>query len=263
MNKKTTTRRKMKFGTCLLVFMTWVAWAPLAGAADPDQSFASANQAYDQGDFTSALDQYRKLIDLGYANVETFYNAANAAFRNGSPGLAVLYYRRAWYLSPRDADVLANLELAQERTGALKPSVSIWEQAARELSHHEWTRVMRSSYWFALLATALALFVPVTRRVAKPLAVVSAVAALVGFGGWFYWKTWSNRGEAVIIAAKQTALYEPREKATPFFAVPEGSIVYIEDSFHSWVKIEAGQNAGWLPKNAIELVYPWQATRLD
>ena len=242
--------------------------APFFGMANtnqpaPDSLFAQANELYDQGQFAQAFRQYESLMADGYVTVETLFNAANAAFRNGLPGQAALLYRRAWYLNPRDADIMANLELAQERTGALKPSVNFLDVAIREFSHREWTILTKTAYWIALLATVIAVLIPASRRFAKPFALTTGCLALLGLGGWYYWNAWVGRQEAVVIIPKQTAMYEPREKATPFFAVPEGSIVYVEESFHSWVKIRAGQNTGWLPKNAIALVYSWKSDTID
>ena len=73
------------------------------------------------------------------------------------------------------------------------------------------------------------------------------------------WKVnqWIKKAEAVVISDKQTALYEPRASATPYFEVPEGSIVFLEDEFDAWVKISAGDKSGWLAKSSIERVYPW------
>jgi len=218
--------------------------------------FERANQAYDRGDYAEALNQYGELFNRGYVSVETLYNAANATFRSGKAGEAVLLYRRSWYLNPRDADVLANMQLALQRTGALQPSVNLVDHAARELSHREWSFILRISYWMVITVFALIVLLPSIRRFTKPVAIISCAMAFVSLAGWFYWYRWQTSGEAVVTAAKQTALYEPRDKATPFFAVPEGSIVYIEEAFDSWVKVRAGQNAGWLPKSSVIPVYP-------
>jgi len=218
--------------------------------------FERANQAYDRGDYTEALNHYGELFNRGYVSVETLYNAANSTFRGGTAGDAVLLYRRAWYLNPRDADVLANMQLALQRTGALQPSLNILDHAAQELSHREWNFVLRISYWLVIIIFALIVWLPSMRRFLKPLAVTSCGIAMISLAGWLYWYRWQSSGEAVVIAAKQTALYEPRDRATPFFSVPEGSIVYVEETFDAWVKIRAGQNAGWLPKSSVVPVYP-------
>lgn len=219
--------------------------------------FERAGHAYDRGDYTEALRQYQELFNRGYYTVETLYNAANASFRQGSVGNAVLLYRRAWYMNPRDADVQANMQLALQRTGAIQPHISFIDHAARELSHREWSNALRLAYWTLLATLAIMVLFPPSRRFFKPVALASGFVAMISLGGWYYWYRWQLSGEAVVVSPKQTALYEPREKATPFFAVAEGSIVYIEEAFDSWIKIRSGQNAGWLPKTAASPVYPW------
>jgi hypothetical protein len=236
-----------------------LASAPASAARnEAKQLFEAANQAYDRGEYEVALQDYRNVIAEGYSSMETWYNAANAAFRGGSVGDAVLYYRRAWYHNPRDPDVLANMNLARQRTGASMDPENVLDRAARELSHAEWTRLLMVAYGITLVGIAIAMLFPSMRRFLKPVILIAGTATLVSLGGWFHWRQWSQPGEAVVRIPEQTALYEPRESATPYFALPEGSIVRIEDTFDSWVKVRAGEKSGWVPQQAMERVYPWQ-----
>lgn len=257
---------------CSLVFsfMLWGAWftgqnilAETLANNSPAALFNEANKAYDAGNYPSAIEHYRTIIRQGYASSETFYNLANALFRNGVVGEAIVNYRRAWFLNPRDADVLANLNLAVQRTGAFVPDSSLINRSIRELSLHEWLIAFKACYWLAVATTVLALLLPVTRRWLKPVAVTFWIMAFICLGGWANWYYWQNKSEAVVVAGNQTALYEPRSSSTPYFAVPEGSIVNMQDNFDAWVKISAGNKSGWLPKSVIERVYPWKHDIID
>lgn len=244
------------------LFAALLAAMPAARAASDTADvaiFTTANAAYDRGDFAEALRHYQELARRQPASAEAWYNGANAAFRAGEIGEAVLFYRRAWYLNPRDADVRANLQLAQQRTGALVPAERLIDHAARELSHREWTTLFRAAYWIAILAAALVILLPRARRFTRPVLLVSALVALIALAGWFYWCAWMNEPEVVMLEARQTALYEPREGATPFFAVPEGSILPVEDRFDRWVKVRSADKSGWIPAASVSQVYAWQA----
>lgn len=225
--------------------------------ATPDQLFHRANEAYDRGDFAQALAGYQELLNQGHVSAEVLFNTANAHFRSGAIGPAVLHYRRAWMLAPRDADVLANLQLAQQRTGAYLPPVTMLDRAGQEFSRREWRLALSASYWILIALGAVAVVTPAYRRFLKPVLLGAGAVLLVTGAGWWWWRSWEQRGEAVVLTGNQTALYEPREGATPFFSVPEGSIVHFEDTFDAWVKVRAGQQAGWLPKSGVDRVYSW------
>jgi tetratricopeptide (TPR) repeat protein len=242
--------------TGLLIFPE-IMMAQTAADHSPASLFEEANSLYDAGNYPVAIEKYSDIIKQGYASGETFYNLANASFRNGSVGQAVVNYRRAWFLNPRDADVLANMNLALQRTGAIVPNSSVIDRGLKELSSREWSRIAQSSYWAAIGLTVLALVLPAIRQVSKTLAIIAWLIALAGSVGWFNWYLWKKKPEVVVIADKQTALYEPRASSTKFFTVPEGSILHLEDEFDAWVKISTGGNSGWLEKSSVERVYPW------
>lgn len=247
------------------IFVSFLCLHAAHGGDDTGSTaiFNTANATYDQGDFAGALEHYRELLKRSPGSTEVWYNAANAAFRSGRVGEAILYYRRAWYLSPRDPDVRANLQLAQQRTGARVPERSLLDHATQEFSHHEWKRFFTVSYsTFIIAAAVMILFSPV-RRFVKPVLVLSLIAALTTLAGWWQWRQWLGTTEAVIIAGQQTARYEPRTEATPFFELPEGSIVYIEGTFDQWQKVRAGDKAGWIPGSSLQRVDAWQSPVLN
>jgi tetratricopeptide (TPR) repeat protein len=77
---------------------------------------AAANQLYEEGKFADAIAQYEKLVDAGVREGRLFYNLGGAYFKLGDLGRAVLNFRRAQRLLPRDGDVAANLSLARAQT---------------------------------------------------------------------------------------------------------------------------------------------------
>lgn len=227
-------------------------------SATTDERIAAAHQAYDRGDHESARVHFEALTKLLPGSFEVWYNAANNSFRAGRAGEAVLYYRRAWYLNPRDADVRANMQLVQQRLGALAPATTLLDQAARELSQREWMWLFRTSYWSGLAIAAMMIFVGPARRWLRLPLTALVVVTLVALGGWWYWQAWQKSTEAVITGGRQIARYEPRETATELFSAPEGSIVHVEESFDQWIKINADGTSGWIPASAAERVMAWK-----
>ena len=73
-----------------------------------EQVWDAANTAYINSDYHRAIDAYRQLILRGYASDKLYYNLANAYFKVGRYGKAILYYNRALRLAPGDADIRYN-----------------------------------------------------------------------------------------------------------------------------------------------------------
>jgi tetratricopeptide (TPR) repeat protein len=76
-------------------------------------TMAMAHQLYESGQYAKAAEAYQQLVDQGYSDAALFYNLGNAYFKQGDIGRAILNYRRAERLHPRDPDTRANLELAR------------------------------------------------------------------------------------------------------------------------------------------------------
>ena len=93
-----------------------LAGSVLAQGLPPAELMADANRSYERGEFAEAAQQYEALIGLGYLDAAVYFNLGNAYLESGDLGRAVLSYLRAEELSPRDPDILANLELARSRT---------------------------------------------------------------------------------------------------------------------------------------------------
>ena len=81
-----------------------------------EQVWDAANTAYINSDYHRAIDAYRQLILRGHASDKLYYNLANAYFKVGRYGKAILYYNRALRLAPGDADIRYNLDVANTFT---------------------------------------------------------------------------------------------------------------------------------------------------
>lgn len=218
---------------------------------DPGALFEQARQAYDRSDFPQAESLYEKLIQQGYAAPEVLFNLGNTCFRLGKMGAAIAHYRRAQYALPRDADLRANLAIAQQQVGALAPTASAWALALRHFSQREWHHLGLFAYWAAgLLAAGYLLG---GRRPWMKRASLAALAVLaVSAAGWLHWQQLEKEPEAVIQRSGVQALFAPMAKAVAHFPLPEGSLVTVLEQSGSWLKIETGRQGGWVPEEACE-----------
>lgn len=84
--------------------------------ADPVQDFAQGNQHFENREYDHAITAYVRIIEQGYESATVYYNLANAHFKNGDLGYAILYYLKAQRLDPTDEDITSNLSFAKRLT---------------------------------------------------------------------------------------------------------------------------------------------------
>ncbi len=79
------------------------------------QVFLQANQAYEEGDYKKAQEQYARIQNSGISSGAIHFNLGNAYFRDNQLGPAIFHFSKASRLSPRDADIEYNLAFAREK----------------------------------------------------------------------------------------------------------------------------------------------------
>ena len=151
-----------------------------------EQVWDAANTAYINSDYHRAIDAYRQLILRGYASDKLYYNLANAYFKVGRYGKAILYYNRALRLAPGDADIRYNLDVANTFT---KDKIAV----VPEFFLKGWVRSVRMSLgctaWSVVSLAALALMIsylysyndfstPLVLNIVDPMTLAGAI-----FGG--------------------------------------------------------------------------------
>lgn len=83
-------------------------------ATAQSEEFAMANRFYEDKDFASAVRMYESILNRDVESANLYFNLANAYFKAGDLGHAVLYYSKARRLAPSDEDVAFNLEFAKQ-----------------------------------------------------------------------------------------------------------------------------------------------------
>lgn len=242
----------------LLILLILVSIVTTAWADDATRTFSAAASAYDAGNFAEAERLYREVLAAGLAAPELFFNMGNTSFKQGNLGSAVLNYRRAWTLSPRDPEVSANLRFAMQQAGATDPDTALSTHLASRFSRGEWSALAVGLYWIAAALFAGMLFSSRKRILLRNAALLAGMSSLISLGGVFFWLDRASVPEAVVIEKGRQALFAPLEKSTPHFAVPEGSIVRVEERSGNWLRIRLGKSVGWIPKSGCEEVYAWK-----
>jgi uncharacterized protein YgiM (DUF1202 family) len=203
-----------------------------------------------------------------YVDSSLYYNLGNAYFKAGDFGRAVLNFRRAEQLAPRDADIEANLELARaqaidqldwnpEQRGILETLTELTQ---------EWTTLDELA--LAALTTWLvfALLVIVVTSTTKggllreilqyALVVTTLVLALgiVGLASRMYVER--VQPEAVVVASEVSVTSGPGQQYLTEFALHSGTEAKVIETRENWVRLAVsdGELQGWVPSSSVEVV---------
>ena len=84
--------------------------------SDISTLFVSSNEAYNHGDYATAIKGYDDIISQKPNLPDVYLNLGNAHMKSQHLGQAVYYYKKALSLSPRDPDIRYNLKYAHEKT---------------------------------------------------------------------------------------------------------------------------------------------------
>jgi tetratricopeptide (TPR) repeat protein len=91
--------------------------------------YNKGNASYTQSDFHEAIGSYEEALHH-ITSAPVYYNLGNAYFKSGRIGKAIINYRRARFLAPRDPDINHNLDFARnyrvDKTRSPRPSSSLY-----------------------------------------------------------------------------------------------------------------------------------------
>lgn len=247
-----------------LVFSS-VAWITVDGQSRVEQVvFDKANQLYLNGDYSSAREEYQKIINSGFESVELYYNLGNAFYKLGQIPSAILYYEKALVLNPKDVDIQFNLDLANRLVvDKINP--------INEFFLRKWVRafagILKADAWgyLSLFSFILMLSAAVFAYAAKGfrfrklmltggalLVVVLVCSFLLGS---IQNKQSVHPDSAIVFSSSLTAKSSPDPGGTDLFVIHEGVKVTITDQVGSWIRIRlADGNEAWIPQNSVERI---------
>ena len=97
----------------MLIVLSLVFGLNSGYAIDFESLMQSGNHYYEQGEFAKAIAEYQKIIAAEGVSSTVHYNLGCAYFNEEVFGRAILHFEKARQLSPRDVDILHNLEYSK------------------------------------------------------------------------------------------------------------------------------------------------------
>ena len=233
-------------------------------AADAQQVFATANQAYQSGNYRAAADGYESILKSGNVfSKELFFNLGNAYFRLNNIGLSLLNYERALRLDPSDSEIQQNLVVARSRVSDdIEPVTTVffmrWWQSLRNLFPADtWSIFGLFFIWFGAGGFAIWLLDSERQRkkygfltglVAIPLSIILFLLAQSA-------ATVMQTPFAIVLTHETNLKNAPDPNATTINMLHEGLKVEILDKIGSMTKIKLPNGEdGWLPTTDVEKI---------
>ena len=250
--------------TGMMSLLLMALLSTLATVTTQAQTKAEADSAYQQGNYQQAIVLYEQMLQKG-VSADLYYNLGNAYYRTEDITHAVLNYERALLLSPGDADIRFNLQMARSKTiDKITPEsemffVTWYRSLAGLMSVDAWARTALAMLALAIVLGLLYLFAsPVWMR---KVGFFGALFMIVGFllGNVLAWqqkREFTQRHGAIVTSSVANVKSTPATTGTDLFILHEGTRVDITDgTMKQWKRVRvADGKEGWIEAQMIETI---------
>lgn len=226
--------------------------------SDPTDLYNQGNEYYQQGRYAEAIAAYEQ-ASKNVGSTKIYYNLGNSYFKKGMLGKAILNYRKANFLSPRDKDVMHNLDFARnyrvDKTSSItSPIMQALANIFRYLSFYEAQVV--TTIFFVIAAAFASLFIIYRRSIYSCALVVASVLCMLFFISWQSWVADTAARHAVVTVSEVSALSGPGEDYKEILVIHDGAEVKLRETRGDYALIQLpGGVGGWVPTEAIEEIF--------
>jgi len=230
----------------LLVVFSWITSFPQVG---PSHAYNQGDKFFQEGQYKKAIESYEKALGSSIRNSYIFYN------------LGCAYYKDGQALSPRDGDIIYNLELLRLllKDNSEVPSsggmIGFFSRlpgffTLRELSWGE--SILYLLFTLSIIGYLL-VFRPGLRRAMRYLVTIFTplfFVSLLLFAARTYELNFKQR--AVILSTQLEARSGPGEGYNKILTLHEGIEVEIRESREGWCLIKLPNGlGGWIEEDSL------------
>jgi tetratricopeptide (TPR) repeat protein len=243
----------------LILILIFLA-APAFADTGPDL-FRAGNTLYTEGKFSDAAQKYQAAEEAGLRNWVLEYNLANAYWRAGQMGKAILHFERAFRINSGQSDVIYNLNLATTKAGDPElPSGALPILAWRFVYFFSInTLTVFSSLLFVFFCVAGG-FALAGRNFLKGDAALGLGGLFIVLAVWLGARIYLlEHPQGVVVSSVAEVRSGPNTTYPANFTVPEGHRVLIleeQEPVQGWLEVGVPQEGlkGWVPESSVEII---------
>jgi tetratricopeptide (TPR) repeat protein len=224
-------------------------------------TFEKATQLAQSGKINDAVSAFETLADGNQSSAAVLYNLGNCYHSIGDHGRAIFAYERARLLTPRDSDLLGNLELSRKaaNASAAPTTQGKWGGIADSLSRHEWSKLLVFSAWIVAICVMLVFLKKTLSSSWRKGIVACAVlfAILIGLASWSLHLRKSEITRAVVVT-KTSLLLSPFATSDIRSNCEAGSMIAVQQQHQDYyfVNLLGTEISGWISRRDAEKIYP-------
>ncbi len=234
----------------------------LSVSAQNESLFDEATEAYNEGSYEKAVENYLEILENGQHSAELYFNLGNCYYKLNQIAPSIYYYEKALLLKPNDPETKNNLTYAQNMTLDAIDKIpetglaKIKKDLTGFLSFNQWAKItVVFMVLFVLLYIAFYFFRYSSRKriafiasmVAFLISIISIIFAFVQYNEF------KSDRPAIVFSEEIAVRSEPNDRSLEIFTLHEGAKVNILEELNDFNKIQiADGKTGWLPKESIK-----------
>ena len=240
---------------CLVLFPMMVSGAEKT--AD-----AAALNAYDTGKFGEAEKHYRAQLNPSEPSAEQLYNLGCCIYQQGDLPQALVCFERALRLSPRDSDILENLNLVRrklnrEELGKVDSPADILPNLRDSLRPDEWLTLVCAGIALLLFACGIRLLYAGPKLFRSLLCAGILLTVLPGLAYYSQLNSSYDPDHAVVVTKVLPVYSLPSAEAGKVeLKLRAGDPAVIVERRMDWVRIRTGSAEGWVRASGIASLWP-------
>lgn len=229
-----------------------------------DKQLKQAEKFYANAEYEQALHIYRNLAKNGNS-ADLFYNMGNCYFKLDSIPQALLWYERAYLLSPGDNDIRHNLQYARTKTiDKIVPEEEIffvrWYRSLLNcFSVEGWT--IAGIILFALSLAALCMFFFLSSTMLRKVGFFGSIVLFIFVlcANIFAYQQKQRQlyhEHAIVFDSSISGKSSPNQAGKELFLLHEGTnVTIIDTNVKNWLQVRLPDGKqGWIPASSVEVI---------
>ena len=232
----------------ILLNIVWAFSASILFAqVNVDNIFNKANELYNEGKHSEAINYYKEIINNDFHSAELYYNLANAYYKLDSIPSSVYYYEKALQLNPNDKDIIDNLNLVNntlldEIDPITTPLIESMLNSISNIFDFETWGYISIVFSFLIIALFLTYYFANDSRIKRitfiSLCISFILISITLVNVYKGYNNYINIEYAIIFSYETDLKTEPNNRSETLFMLHEGTKVQLLENYNNWIKIQ-------------------------